>query len=91
MQTPMDRRFDRSIWPNPARDVLMVTPDEVVPNQKIELTLMQADRKLHQAQNLLPAYKGQQVRIDVRNSSDGMYLLQVKQNGLSVTKHCIVI
>jgi hypothetical protein len=69
----------------------MVTPDEFVPNQKIELTMMQADRKLHQAQNLVPAFKGQQVRMDVRNSADGMYLLQVKQNGLSVPKHCIVI
>ena len=80
-----------SLWPNPARDVLTITLDEFMPNQKMELTLMQADGKVQTAQALTPTVKGQQVRMDVSRMAAGLYLLQVKQGLISETKRVIIV
>jgi len=80
-----------SLWPNPARDVLMVTLDEFVPNQKMELTLVQADGKIQAAQSLTPTIKGQQVRMDVSRSAGGYYLLVARQNGLIMSNRVVII
>jgi len=80
-----------SLWPNPARDVLMVTLDEFVPNQKMELTLMQADGKVQTAHSLTPTIKGQQVRLDVSRSAAGYYILLVKQSGIMINRQVIII
>ena len=80
-----------SLWPNPARDVLMITLDEFVPNQKMELTLVQADGKIQAAQSLTPTIKGQQVRMDVSRSAGGYYLLVARQNGLIMSNRVVII
>jgi PKD-like domain/Putative metal-binding motif/Secretion system C-terminal sorting domain len=79
------------LWPNPARDVLMVTLDEFVPNQKVELTLMQADGKIQTAQSLTPNIKGQQVRMDVSRAAVGYYFLVAKQQGFVVSNRVVII
>jgi hypothetical protein len=79
------------LWPNPARDVLMVTIDEFVPNKKMELTLMQADGKVQVAQSLMPAMKGQQVRMDVSRMAAGYYILLVKQEAMTLNKQVLII
>jgi hypothetical protein len=83
--------LEARLWPNPARNELMVALDAFAPNQKLSITMMQADGKVQQSQTLTPAVKGQQVRLDVSRSVGGFYLLQIKQNGLSVTKRFIII
>jgi uncharacterized repeat protein (TIGR01451 family) len=80
-----------NIWPNPARDVLMVTLDEFEPNKKMELTLLQADGKVQTAQSLIPAIKGQQVRMDVSRMAAGYYFLLAKQQGMVVSKRVVII
>jgi hypothetical protein len=42
-----------------------------MPNEKLELTLMQADGKVQTAQSLVPTVKGQQVRMDVSRAAAG--------------------
>ena len=79
-----------SLWPNPARDVLMVSLDAFEPNKKLEMVLMQVDGKPLSVQSVIPAIKGQQVRFDVRAMAAGYYLLQVKQGGLSKSKRVII-
>ena len=79
------------LWPNPARDVLMVTLDAFVPNQKMELVLMQADGKLQTAQSLVPNMKGQQVRMDVSRMAAGYYLLVARQQGMVVSKQVFIM
>jgi hypothetical protein len=79
-----------SIWPNPARDVLMVSLNNFEAGKKVEMVLMQVDGKAVAAQSLIPAVKGQQVRFNVRSMSAGYYLMQVKQGGLSEAKRVVI-
>jgi hypothetical protein len=79
-----------TLWPNPARDVMMVRLDEFEPGKKLEMVLMQADGRAVSAQSLVPAVKGQQVRMDVRALGAGYYLLQVKQGVLQQTKKVVI-
>ena len=79
------------LWPNPARDVLMVTLNEFVPNQKMELTLMQADGKIQQLQSLVPTIRGQQVRMDVSRAAAGYYILSVKQSGVMINRQVVIL
>jgi hypothetical protein len=80
-----------TVYPNPARDVLMITLNNIVINQKVELTLMQADGKIQQASSLTPTMLGQQVRMDVSRAAAGYYILQVKQPGKTLNKQVLVI
>jgi hypothetical protein len=80
-----------TLWPNPARDVLMVRLDDFEPGKKLEMVLMQADGRAVSAQSLVPAVKGQQVRMDVRALGAGYYLLQVKQGALSQAKRVVIV
>jgi len=86
-----DKALAVNLWPNPARDVLMVTLNEFIPNQKLELTLMQADGKLQTAQSLVPTEKGQQVRMDVSRMSAGYYILLVKQSGIMINRQVVIL
>jgi hypothetical protein len=79
-----------NIWPNPARDVVVVSLDDFESGIKLEMVLMQADGRAVAAQSLVPDVKGQQVRFNVRAVSAGYYLLQVKQGARSMTKRVIV-
>jgi len=80
-----------SLWPNPARDVLMVTLDEFVPNQKMEMVLMTTEGRSLKAESLVPAVKGHQVRFDVRSYAAGIYLLHIKQGMLTETKKVMIV
>jgi hypothetical protein len=80
-----------NLWPNPARDVLMVTLNEFVPNQKMEMVLMTTEGRSLKAESLVPTVKGQQVRFDVRSFAAGMYLLQIKQGMLTETKKVMIV
>ena len=79
-----------TLWPNPARDVLMVRLDAFETGKKLEMVLMQADGRTLASQSFNPAVKGQQVRFDLRAMSAGYYLLQVKQGMLSEVKRVII-
>jgi hypothetical protein len=79
-----------NLWPNPARDVLMVTLDAFVPGQKLEMVLMTAEGRSLKAESLVPAVKGQQVRMDVRSYAAGIYLLHIKQGVLTETKKVMI-
>ncbi len=85
------QQLDLRLWPNPARDMLTVTLDAFVPNQKMELTLMQADGKVQQAQSLMPTVRGQQVRMNLTKYPAGLYLLQVRQGFVTETKRVIIL
>lgn len=80
-----------SVYPNPARDVLMVTLNNFVPNQKVDLTLMRADGKVQQANSLTPSIMGQQVRMDVSRAAAGYYFLLAKQQGMVISKKVLVV
>jgi hypothetical protein len=80
-----------AIWPNPASTTLMVTLQEFVPNQKMELTLMQADGKVQTAQSLIPTRKVQQVQMNVSRMAAGYYLLLAKQQGMAVSKRVVIL
>ena len=80
-----------SLWPNPARDVLMVSLDAFETGKKLDMVLIQADGKPVASQSLIPAVKGQQVRFDVRAMSAGYYLLRVKQDVNQQTKKLLVL
>lgn len=82
---------DIRVYPNPARDVLMVTLNEFVPNQKVELTLMQADGKVQQSQSLVPTSIGQQVRMDVSRAASGYYILGVRQSGKVINRQVVIL
>jgi Secretion system C-terminal sorting domain len=88
---PGANKLDVKLWPNPARDVLMITLDGFEPGKKIELTLMEADGKVQTAQSLMPTICGQQVRMDVSRRAAGLYLLQVSQGTLTETKRVIIL
>jgi hypothetical protein len=79
------------VYPNPARDVLMITLNNIVINQKAELTLMQADGKVQQASSLTPTMLGQQVRMDVSRMAAGYYILSVKQKDMHLSKKVVII
>jgi hypothetical protein len=88
---PAENNLSITLWPNPARNVLMVTLDAFTPNQKLELSLMQADGKPMIAQSITPVIAAQQVRMDVSRLSSGYYLLQVKQGMLQQTKKVMIV
>jgi hypothetical protein len=46
-----------NIWPNPARDVLMVSLNAFEAGKKLEMVLMQVDGRAVAAQSLIPAEK----------------------------------
>ena len=83
-------RLEVMLAPNPVKDMLNIMLNDFVPNQPLELILMQADGKLQQTQSIIPTMKGQLVRMDVNRMAAGFYLLQVKQNGLIVTRQFII-
>jgi hypothetical protein len=69
----------------------MVTLQEFIPNQKLELTLLQADGKVQTAQSLIPTMKGQQVQMEVSRMAAGYYLLLAKQQGMVVSKRVVIL
>jgi hypothetical protein len=83
--------LEASIWPNPTRTELMVTLNAFVPNEKLSITMMQADGKVQQSQNLIPAVKGQQVRLDVSSAAGGYYILLIKQQGQVISKKALIV
>jgi len=89
--TVVANKLSIQLWPNPARDVLMVTLDEFVPNQKMELMLMQADGKVQTAQSLIPTMQGQLVRMDVSRMAAGYYILVVKQAGKIINRQVVIL
>ncbi len=80
-----------SLWPNPARNELMVSLSGITPNQKLEMVLMTADGRAVQSQSLTPVAKDQQVRLDVRSLSTGYYLLRINQEKLMQTKKVMIV
>ena len=85
-----DAVLEVSIWPNPARDGLIISLDAFEPGKKLELALLQADGRAVATQSLIPEVKGQQIKLDVRVISAGYYLLQAKQGSLSQTKRVVI-
>jgi len=79
------------LYPNPARDVLMITLNNFVPNKKVELTLLQADGKVQQANSLTPTMMGQQVRMDISRAAEGYYILMAKQQGMTISQKVMVV
>lgn len=77
--------------PNPASTELLVTLDQFVPNQKLEMLLMTSEGRSLKTESLVPTVKGQQVRFDIRQISSGYYLLQVKQGALQQTKKVMIV
>jgi hypothetical protein len=53
--------------------------------------LSQQSEKVQQSQSLTPSVKSQQGQLDINCAAGGFYLLQIKQNGLSVTKRFMLI
>jgi hypothetical protein len=79
------------VYPNPARDEIMVTLNGFEAGKKLEMNLVQVDGKVVSNQNLIPFTKSQQVRIDVRSMHTGYYMLQVKQGALQQTKKVMIV
>lgn len=80
-----------TLWPNPARNVLIVSLNAFEAAKKLVMVLMQADGRAVVAQNLLPAVKEQQVRFDMRAMGVKYYLFQLKQGSLTVKKQVIML
>ena len=80
-----------TVYPNPARDVLMITLNNFVPNKKVELTLLQADGKVQQTNSLTPTIMGQQVRMDISRAAEGYYILMARQQGMTISKKVLVV
>lgn len=80
-----------NLWPNPARNELMVSLSGITPNQKLEMVLLTADGRAVQSQSLIPVSKDQQVRFDVRNMATGYYLLRINQEKLMQTKKVMIV
>ncbi len=79
------------LYPNPARDEIVVTISGFEAGKKVEMQLMQADGKAVLAHNLIPSVPNQQVRLDVRKVTSGYYLLQVKQGLNQQTKKVMIV
>ncbi len=79
-----------NVFPNPATTQVMVSLDEFKPNQKVEISLMQADGRVQQSQSLIPSVKGQQVKLDVSRNASGLYFINIKQGTQTQTKRVMV-
>jgi Secretion system C-terminal sorting domain/Putative metal-binding motif len=79
------------VFPNPARDEVMVTLKGFEAGKKLELQLIQADGKVVLGQSLTTFMQRQQVRIDVKKLNAGFYLLQVRQGVLQQTKKVMIV
>ncbi len=72
---------DVQLWPNPARDELLVTLTGFEPGKKVEIRLLQADGKPVVAQSLLPSGSQQQAKLNVSRVAAGYYrLVAVQEN-----------
>ena len=83
--------LEARVWPNPANNEVWVSLDAFVPNEKAELSIMQVDGKIQQTKSVVPAFGNQQVRFDVSRSAAGFYIMQVRQNELTVNKRFLII
>lgn len=79
------------VYPNPAKDEIMVTLAGFEAGKKLEIVLVQVDGRVVVSQSLIAAVKGQQVRLDVGAMNTGYYLLQVKQGALQQTKKVMIV
>jgi hypothetical protein len=77
--------------PNPVKDILNIVLNEFVPNQALELILMQADGKVQQTQSFKPTNKGQKVQMDVSRAATGNYLLQARQQGRVISRKVVIL
>jgi hypothetical protein len=87
---PEESNLAVKLWPNPVRDVLMITLEEFVPNRQLELVLLQANGRVCKSQKMIPVIQGQQVRMDVSNASAGYYNLLVNQSGKTISRKVII-
>jgi uncharacterized protein YjiK len=80
-----------TVYPNPARDEIVVTINGFEAGKKVEMQMTQVDGKAVMAKNLVPSVHNEQVRLDVRGLSSGFYLLQVKQGINQQTKKVMIV
>jgi hypothetical protein len=64
-----------NIWPNPARDMLMVSLNNFEANKKLEMVLMQVGWQGSCHPKPYSGSKGHEVRFDVGAMSAGYYLM----------------
>ncbi len=80
-----------NLWPNPARNELIVSLNGLTPNQKLEMIMLTADGRAVQSQSIIPVSKDQQLRLDVSGLSNGYYLLRISQEKLMQTKKVMIV
>jgi hypothetical protein len=78
------------IWPNPARDQLMVVLEGFETGKKAEIVMLTLDGRSVQSQTVMPVGNSLQVPMRVDKLMAGYYLLQVKQGAQIKTKQVII-
>ncbi len=91
IDSKVDNKLDVSLAPNPAISTVTVKLNGFEPNKQVSLVLMSIDgRQITTRSEMTDGRGQQQVRFNVGNTPNGVYMIQAKQGILSKTVRLMV-